>query len=87
MSLNMTALFQFIVSFEELKKQGSKENVADNECKESKIREKMTKEYTKAATNPRGVALSGARGSVPCRGGHRPDWDSQHRANAGACTT
>lgn len=47
----------------------------------------MTEKYTKAATNPRGVALSGARGSVPRRGGHRPDWDSQHRANAGACTT
>jgi len=82
----MTTLFQFITSFEELKKQGSKENIADNKCKESKIREKMTEENTKAATNPRGVALSGARGSVPRRGKHRPDWNSQHRPNAGACT-
>jgi hypothetical protein len=83
----MTTLFNFITSFEELKEQGSKENIADNKCKESKIREKMTEKYTQAATNPRGVALSGARGSVPRRGGHRPDWNSQHRANASACTT
>jgi hypothetical protein len=69
----MTTLFQFIASFQELKQQGSKHNIADHKRKQSKIREKVTEENTKAATNPRGVALSGARGGVPRRGGHRPD--------------